>query len=129
MFDIINKRAALLVVALVVSFSLQAAEPAEEIPLISVEQFNQEWRVHDFPNLLYTEDGTPFFKLNITITLEWVLDSSGKVSEVKVIEQIPDDIDYAPILIDAVKQSRLEAKVEQPTLPARIRGTFEYHSL
>ena len=102
---------------------------ATEVPLISTEEFNSEWTITEFPEVLQTEDGTPLFKLNVTVTLEWELDSDGQLARVSVIEELPSNHGYADIIITAMKNSKLEPRVSQPILPVRVRGTFEFRAL
>lgn len=111
-----------------VIFAVSSAK-ANEAPLISSDQFNSEWNVHGFPDLLTTADGTPLFKLNVTVTVEWHVNEQGELTTITVLEEIPAGKGYADIIVDAMRKTRLEAKIDSPTVPARVQGTFEFRAL
>lgn len=117
-----------IIAACIIMFAVSSAK-ATEAPLISSDQFNSEWNVHGFPDLLTTADGTPLFQLNVTVTLEWHINEQGELTTITVLEEVPARKGYADIVIDAMRKTRLEAKVDSPTVPARVRGTFEFRAL
>lgn len=115
---------------ILVTFFIISVSPAKatDVPLISTEKFNSEWRVSGFPDVLKADDGTPLFQLNVTVTLEWMLDKNGQLASISVVEEFPENKGYAEVIIAAMRDSSLEPKTSNPTLPARVRGTFEFRS-
>ena len=115
---------------ILVTFFIISVSPAKatDVPLISTEKFNSEWRGSGFPDVLKEDDGTPLFLLNVTVTLEWMLDENGQLASISVVEEFPENKGYAEVIIAAMRDSSLEPKTSNPTLPARIRGTFEFRS-
>lgn len=112
-------------------FVVLSANPAkaDEIPLISTYQFNSEWDVHGFPELLTTADGTPLFKLDVTVAVEWQVNEAGELTSINVLEETPAGKGYADIVVEAMRKTRLEPRVDNPTAPARVQGTFKFRNL
>lgn len=102
---------------------------ATDVPLISTYQFNSEWDVHGFPELLTTADGTPLFKLDVTVAVEWQLNEAGELTTITVLEETPAGQGYADIVVNAMRKTRLEPKIDNPTAPVRVQGTFKFRNL
>lgn len=114
-----------------VFFVVFATNPAkaDEIPLISTYQFNSEWDVNGFPDLLTTADGTPLFKLDVTVAVEWHINEAGELTTITVLEETPAGKGYADIVVDAMRKTRLEPRIDNPTAPVRVQGTFKFRNL
>lgn len=121
-------RHVLLLCLLTFSCFQQAWAEHSEYPLLTPEEFQAQWEMVNYPDLITTEDGVPLFRFNVTAVIDMYIEPNGEFGEMRVVSIEPAGQGYGKAILKALQQVKLKAKTEHPTAPAFIRNEIQLRS-